>query len=113
MTEEFLKRNPGSPDAYQAMGMGYYRAGEWTQAIDALAKGNQESETWFFMAMACWQSGDRNQARQCYDKAVRHMETNAPGDVNNRILQAEAAALLGLPDAPVHQITTTTSSASP
>jgi hypothetical protein len=29
------------------------------------------------------------------------METNAPGDVNNRVLRAEAATLLGLPVPPV------------
>jgi hypothetical protein len=63
----------------------------------ALRKGG-DSFAWFFLAMAHWQRGDKKQARQWYDTAVRWMEKNKPQDDELRRFRAEAAALLGVED---------------
>ncbi len=49
---------------------------------------------WFFLAMAHWQLGKKDEARQWYDKAVPWMEKNNPKNEELRRFRAEAAALL-------------------
>jgi hypothetical protein len=62
----------------------------------ALHKGGDIYD-WFFLGMACWQLGRRDEARQWYDRAVRRMEKDPPHNHELRRIRAEAAALLGLP----------------
>ena len=50
--------------------------------------------------MAHWQKGDKDQARQWYDKAVNGMEKNKSRDEDLRRFRAEAAAVLGVTDHP-------------
>ena len=52
------------------------------------------SEDWFFLAMALWQLGDRDEARTRFNEAVVWMEENRPRDVELRRFAAEADALL-------------------
>jgi len=52
--------------------------------------------TRFFLAMAHWQKGDKNQGRQWYDRAVDSMAKNNPQDEELFRFRAEAAALLGV-----------------
>lgn len=54
----------------------------------------------FFLAMARYQRGRKDQARQWYDRAVDTMEKNHSQDDELRRFRAEAAALLGLADRP-------------
>jgi serine/threonine-protein kinase len=82
------------------LGIARYRAGNpaaavaaLTQAIDTRQRGS--SQDFFFLAMARWQQGDREQARACYERAVRQRQAQVPGDLALRRLHAEAAALLG------------------
>jgi tetratricopeptide (TPR) repeat protein len=87
-----------------------YRTGDWQAAVTALEKSMEfrqggDSFNWFFLAMAHWQLGHKDEARQWYDRAVAWMEKNLPGDEILRGLRVEAAALLGLkdPSAPKEQ----------
>ena len=48
-------------------------------------------------AMAHWQKGDKDQARNWFDKAVAWTEEKAPNDAGLRQFWAEAAELLGQP----------------
>ena len=66
-----------------------------------LEKGTLESWDTFFLAMAHWQQGEKEQARRYYDRAVRWMDENQQG--MDKPLQeelcrfrAEAAELLGV-----------------
>jgi hypothetical protein len=58
-----------------------------------------DSTDWFFLAMAHWQVGEKEEARRWYDKAVRWTKTNYPDDRQLRQFGAEAAQLLGIEDA--------------
>ena len=59
-----------------------------------LRKGG-DSFGWFFLAMAHWQLGDKEQARQWYDRGVRWMDRNQPRDEQLLRFRAEAAKLIG------------------
>jgi hypothetical protein len=62
-----------------------------------------DSSDWFFLAMAHWQLGEREQARQRYGQAVQWMNKNNPYDVELCRLRAEAATLLGIEDEPLNK----------
>jgi WD40 repeat protein/tetratricopeptide (TPR) repeat protein len=98
-------RQPESPHMWNTLGAAHYRAGDWPAAIEALQKSRELNGTTslgfdgFFLAMAHWRRGDREEARRWYDRSVAWMEENAPADEELRRFRAEAAALLGRPDA--------------
>jgi hypothetical protein len=92
------------------LGVAHYRAGDWNAAIEALEKSKQLSPAgnpsgWFFLAMACYQKGEKEKAHSWYDKGVEWMDrsfqwmdkTRAQDDELWRF-RAEAAVLLGVTD---------------
>jgi serine/threonine protein kinase/Flp pilus assembly protein TadD len=83
------------------LGVAQYRAGNWKEAIECLKKsmdlgGGGDSSDWFFLAMACWQLDEKEQARKYYDSAVQWMEKQRPDDKELRLFRAEAAGQLGV-----------------
>jgi serine/threonine protein kinase len=85
---------------WNTLGVAYYRAGRWQDALAALTKSmplrsGGDSADWFLLAMAYWQLGDAEEARQWYDQAVEWMDTNKPRDPELQRFRGEAAALLG------------------
>ena len=54
------------------------------------------SDAFFFLAMAHHQLGQKDAAREWYEKAVQRMEKIAPHDALLLRLRAEAAALIGV-----------------
>ena len=81
-------------------------------AISALEKseelghGTEFGFNAFFLAMAHWQIGHKEEARRWYEKAVSWMEKSKPNDEELRSFHAEATALLGLPEraAPANKV---------
>ena len=55
-----------------------------------------DSFDWFFLAMAHWRLGEKDKAREWYDRAVRWMDKNPSKNEELRRFRAEAAELLGL-----------------
>src|SRR5262245_29766839 len=49
---------------------------------------------WFFVAMAHWELGDKAQAREWHEKAVRWMEQTKSSDAELRRFRDEAASLI-------------------
>lgn len=64
-----------------------------------LRKGS-DSLDWFFLAMAHWRLGDKEQARKWNDQAVQWMEKNKPQDEELQRFRAEAAERLQLSEPP-------------
>jgi serine/threonine protein kinase/Tfp pilus assembly protein PilF len=99
---------------WKTLGWASYRAGQWEVAVQALERANWYcagggSYEWFPLAMAHWQRGDRELARQWYVKACRWMEDHKdpfakePGffwEEELRRFQAEAAQVLGIRGGP-------------
>jgi tetratricopeptide (TPR) repeat protein len=84
---------------WNTLGVAHYRAGDWKAALSALHKSMElrnggDSSEWFFLAMAHWQLGDKEQARKLYDQAVVWMDKNQPGNGQLRRFRTEAEELL-------------------
>ena len=92
---------PGYWTSWNVLGVAHYSAGHWKEAIGALEESMQvrpsgDSHDWFFLAMAYWQLGDKEQARKWSDKAIEWMDKNLSGKPELIRYRAEAAELLGV-----------------
>jgi serine/threonine protein kinase/tetratricopeptide (TPR) repeat protein len=91
---------------WNTIGVALYRTGDWKAAIEALEKAQSLAPDanlgfdGFFLAMAHWQLGHKDEARTWYDKAVAGTEKNKPRELDLARFRAEAAALLGVADLP-------------
>jgi tetratricopeptide (TPR) repeat protein len=95
-----VKAAPNNGKFWNTLGAAHYRAGNWKEAVTALEKSMQlrqggDGFDWFFLAMAHWQLGDRDKARQWFDRAVQWLDKYQPRNEELGRFRAEAAALLG------------------
>ena len=103
MAEKAAEQAPERAWVWPALGVARYRAGKYAEAIEALEESDRlrpdarRSEfNAFFLAMAHWQLGHQDEARQWYDKAVERMEKNRPDDEELLRFRAEAEELMGI-----------------
>src|SRR5262249_24111549 len=67
---KLIELQPPEPSHWHALGVANYRAGDWKAAIAALKREDQLSRGWhfsanaFYIAMAHWQSGEKELARK-------------------------------------------------
>src|SRR5262249_38530501 len=81
LAREAVELAPRHGTIFNTLGAALYRAGDWKAAIAALEKSMElrqggDSNDWFFLAMAHWQLGQKDKAREWYDRAVRWMDKN-------------------------------------
>jgi tetratricopeptide (TPR) repeat protein len=101
LAKRAVEKSPEGAD-WNTLGVSYYRAGDWRAAIEALETsmnhepGVNSAYNCFFLAMAHWQKGEKEQARAWYDKSIAWMEKNSPQNEELVRFRAEAAALLGV-----------------
>lgn len=83
LAEKAAEQAPERAWIWPPLGMASYRAGKYAEAIETLEESDRlrpdarRSEfNAFFLAMAHWQLGHKDEARQWYDKRVERMETN-------------------------------------
>jgi serine/threonine protein kinase/tetratricopeptide (TPR) repeat protein len=105
LAEKVISLAPGNANFLNTLGVARYRLGKWKDSITALSKsvrlGGGDSNDWFFLAMAHWQLGQKEEARKFFSQAVHWMEKNRPArDSELGRFRAEAAALLGIEDKP-------------
>jgi tetratricopeptide (TPR) repeat protein len=89
---------------WQILGWAYYRAGDWGSSITALEKsmaleGSSKGGNaghWSVLAMAHWQLGHKDTARQCYDRAADWIGRHVMSE-DTRRFHTEAAVLLDVP----------------
>jgi len=86
---------------WNTLGVARYRAGAWKAALAALEKSMElghggDSIDWFFLAMSHEKLGDKEKARQWYDRAVEWMDKNQATNEELRSFRAEAAQVLGV-----------------
>jgi tetratricopeptide (TPR) repeat protein/WD40 repeat protein len=67
---------------WNTLGVAHYRAGNWKAAIEALDKSRAfrkggDAFDFFFLAMACWQLGQKDDALKWYKQAVEWVEKNS------------------------------------
>jgi serine/threonine protein kinase/tetratricopeptide (TPR) repeat protein len=91
---------PMAGTCWNTLGVALYRAGDWNGAIAVLVEKSMalrhggDSFDWFFLAMAHWQRGERDEPRRLFDQSVQWMEKNNPKDPELRRFREEAAKLL-------------------
>jgi hypothetical protein len=96
------------------LGAAYFNNGDGQEAVQALQKATQlpsspsiasvtflvrsssSSINGFYLAMACWKTDQKEQARKSYDQAVVWMDKYRLQDEETRRLRSEAAAMLGI-----------------
>jgi serine/threonine protein kinase/Tfp pilus assembly protein PilF len=101
LATEAIELRPQEGYYHNTLGAALYRAGDWKAAIVALEKSMElrkggDSNDWFFLAMAHWQLGDKDKARQWYERAVEWTDKNQPMNAELRRFRVEAAELLEL-----------------
>jgi serine/threonine protein kinase/Tfp pilus assembly protein PilF len=90
---------PKEGTIWSTLGAAHYRAGNWKAAVEtlnqsmALRNGGNSSD-WFFLAMAHWQLGQKEEARQWFDKAVKGMGKDRPKGEELSRFRMEATQLL-------------------
>jgi tetratricopeptide (TPR) repeat protein len=103
LARQVVKLSPKNADYWSTLGAAHYRVGEWKAAALALERAMElrkggGSFDWFFLGMARWQLGEKDEARRWYDRAAAWADKHAPRDEELRRFQAEAAALLKVAD---------------
>jgi tetratricopeptide (TPR) repeat protein len=103
LAKKAVELAPKGGNHWNTLGAAHYRAGNWKDAVAALEKSMElrkggDSVDWFFLAMARWQLGEKEKAREWYDKAAQWMDKNQPTDEQLRRFRGEAAELLGIKD---------------
>jgi eukaryotic-like serine/threonine-protein kinase len=94
---------PRSASAWAMLGWAHYRTGDWKACIETLEtscdldnpKGGDAGQ-WFFLAMAHWQLGEKDKAREWYARAAEWTDKHQPNNEDLRRFRAEAAELLEL-----------------
>jgi tetratricopeptide (TPR) repeat protein len=86
---------------WNTLGAAQYASGDWEEAVAALEmsvglRQGGDSFDWFFLAMAQWQLGEKDQAGQWYEKAVAWMNKNQPQNEELVRFRMDAAKLLGI-----------------
>jgi tetratricopeptide (TPR) repeat protein/serine/threonine protein kinase len=99
LAEEAVRLAPRAGPFWNTLGVAHYRAGRWKEALASLEKAVElgrggDASDWFFLAMAQWQLGRKDDARQWYEKAVQWMDRNAQGNEELRRFRSEAEELL-------------------
>jgi eukaryotic-like serine/threonine-protein kinase len=103
LAKEVVEQSPNRADAWNTVGVAYYRAGDWKNAIAALEKseklapGELVAANGFFLAMSYRQLGEKGKAQEWYDKAVKWMDEKQPKDSELLQFRAEASQALGVP----------------
>lgn len=97
-----VAKRPENANHRTTLGVARYRLGDWKGAIadleEAVARRGQDNvnnaASGFFLAMAYWQLGEKEKARQWYDRAVQWMDKELKDNTELKSFRAEAAALL-------------------
>ena len=92
---------PKDGTAWSTLGVAQFRAGNRKESINALQKSQElrkggDSVAWFFLAMAHWELGTKDEGRRSYDRAVEWMDRHKSDDEELRRFRAEAAERMGI-----------------
>jgi non-specific serine/threonine protein kinase/serine/threonine-protein kinase len=103
LAEQVVQHAPNFADKWMTLGAAHYRTGAWQKTVaaleksEALASGRFTAVNGLYLAMAQWQMGDKDNAREWHRKALQAM-TNANKQAQPELvrLQREASQLLGV-----------------
>jgi hypothetical protein len=99
IAEQAVGLEPEGAAYWNTLGIAYFRVGDWKAAIRALERSMELSAggtsfDYFFLAMACWKRGDKEEARHWYSRANKWMEEHNPDHGELLHFRREAKALV-------------------
>jgi serine/threonine protein kinase/tetratricopeptide (TPR) repeat protein len=101
LAQKAVELVPEHAGYWNTLGVAYYRAGDWKEAVAALEKSSElqnggDSFNGFFLAMSHEKLGDKEKARQWYDRAIQRIDKNQAANEKLRRCREEAAQALGV-----------------
>jgi serine/threonine protein kinase/Flp pilus assembly protein TadD len=84
LAQRAIDGNPENSDFQTTLGMAFYRAGEWRDAVRILTsieQGKGNSSDLFFLSMAYWQIGEREKARKYFREAEQKAFETSTKDI--------------------------------
>jgi hypothetical protein len=104
LAKKAVELSPKTADYWVTCGGARYRTGDWKGAIADLEKAIGlrtpdhpfNADAGLFLAMAHWQLGEKDQAREWFAKSVQWMWKGTKEDTELKRFRAEAAELLGV-----------------
>jgi eukaryotic-like serine/threonine-protein kinase len=99
LAKKAVELAPAQAIFWNTLGVAEYRAGGWQPAIEAFHKsmqlrGGGDAFDWFFLSMAHWRQGAKDEAHRWYGRAVAWSEKNGRGNDELRRFREEADELL-------------------
>jgi serine/threonine protein kinase/tetratricopeptide (TPR) repeat protein len=106
LAKKALALPDGEGEVRSNLGTAYYRTGNWKDSIDSLTEAQKLHQgeigsDGFFLAMAHWQLGQKQEARKWYNQAVQWMDKNKPKDPELLRFRTEAGELINDKEAKV------------
>jgi serine/threonine protein kinase len=103
LAQQAVNRDPDAGNYWNTLGVAYYRLGDYQAAVETLTRSmalrsGGDGYDWFFLAMAQWRLGQKEQARGWYEKAANRMHTMRPEEFELPGFKAEADAVLQMAD---------------
>jgi len=100
MAQSAVRMDPENPFYLNTLGVAQYRNGNWREALDTLREAAERNaaeshpypsaEDSVFMAMAQWQLGNENEARELLDRTRKEMEGIHDEELESFLAEAEA-----------------------
>jgi tetratricopeptide (TPR) repeat protein len=93
---------PKNKGYWSALAAAQYHAGDYKASLAALEKAMEldkggDAGDWLYSAMARWQLGDKEKAREWYDRAAGRIDKDPAASAELKALLAEAARLMAKP----------------
>jgi eukaryotic-like serine/threonine-protein kinase len=97
---ESVRLDP-SGNHHNTLGVALYRAGRFKESVDALSKSTElrlggDAFDFLFLAMAHGRLGEKERAREWYDRGVAWTEKSRPDDEELRRFREEASEIVGV-----------------
>jgi tetratricopeptide (TPR) repeat protein len=92
---------PQTGSCWTALGVAEYRTSQFQKSIETFQKANDlhnggDVPDWYFLAMAHWQLGHKDEAHLWYARATEWTDKNEPGNEELLRFRTEAAEVLGI-----------------
>src|SRR5262249_23307042 len=95
LARKAVELNPQRGEYFNTLGVAQYRAGDWRATVDDLTKAEALAPekylgfNAFFLAMAHWQLGEQDKAREWYNRAAQWVDKHQPANEELRRFRAE------------------------